>query len=350
MQNPATSRRGMFRLLTVGISAGNITAEIAHPQYLVGSEPYVDFQRGETHINMDFALFNELRRNDRARLTAELAELRHFAVYFKRARPTSEAEQWGMLARYVRYLELFCSIMSHPKHCPVPIHLDPGATGVALSKYYLLTGVQSQFAGAYGSWQTADALYKKNPGATVKGYSAVEWPLLESAWHAACERGEHAELHVRGAPTTPATSIPATSTPRSPCKPVTTHQFSGSRASPSVSTSAGVTLPAPRLYIPTRSEVKDNPAPLRTVVIDSRSPSPASSDDIPSPTISTYAVRAGSGGVGLVFEDYSPARIYYHRLRRAGEHPIFAVFKGLTAAVAFIEEEGADFDSAAAPA
>ncbi|KAJ7429349.1 hypothetical protein B0H11DRAFT_2266036 [Mycena galericulata] len=229
--------------------------------------------------------------------------------------------------------------MSQPKHCPVPIHLDPGASGVDVPKFYLLTGVPSQLAGAYASWQTADSHYKKAPGATVKGYSAAEWPVLESAWHAACERGEHADLHARGAP-----KNAATSTPKTPRKTVGTHQFSASRPSPSVSTSAGATLPAPRLHIPVGAEVKKSPTPMRTVVIDSRSPSPASSEDSrsPSPEISTYAVRAGSGGVGQVFDDYALARIYYHRLRRAEERPVFAVCRGLTAAVSFIEEVGAD--------
>ncbi|KAJ7496061.1 hypothetical protein B0H11DRAFT_1910325 [Mycena galericulata] len=329
-------KHGGFSLLNNGISMGGGHAITdSHVEDDVQIAPVADPQWGERYVRMDYDFFDALRTQQRAHVRAELADLRHYAAYFRWERPTSEGEWWEMLACYqrsqvTRTLFLDHTIMSRPSHCAVPIHLDPGASGANIQKYYLVTGVKPEVAGAYGSWPSADAQYKKVPSATLKGYTAAEWPALESAWRAACERGEHGALHspLEPKPSTPQTARhgPVKTQPQTQPLLFSPSRASSSRASPAV----------PR-RVPAGLTDSRSVSPVRTVVIESRSPSPAESRS-PSPAGTTYAVRVGSGGVGQVFEEYRPARAYFHRLQRDGARPVLSVCQGLTAAVAFIEE------------
>ncbi|KAJ7130908.1 hypothetical protein C8R46DRAFT_1235906 [Mycena filopes] len=81
--------------------------------------------------------------------------------------------------------------MSSKFRCPVPFYPDPGQpqTPSKRDKFYLVVGKNVIRPGAYNSWSSADAQYNKVSGATAKGYA--NWSVLESAWFAGCDRGEH---------------------------------------------------------------------------------------------------------------------------------------------------------------
>ncbi|KAJ7657839.1 hypothetical protein DFH06DRAFT_1327897 [Mycena polygramma] len=221
--------------------------------------------------------------------------------------------------------------------CQVPIHRDPGATDEIPAKYYLLTGASVEAPGAYISWPTADAQYKKSPGSTIKSYTPGEWRNLEAAWAASCARGEHTKLH---GPLSNTSSTGPSATPQSPRRARTAAPLS-----PTI-TASGRSVPRSannrRAAIINRSP---SPSPISrasSVTIHSDSPSPSPSppptgqarDCVPS-GLRVYAVR--SGYVGQVFDCYNDARDHYHALQNAGKHPVFGVHDSLTAAVCFIE-------------
>ncbi|KAJ6527223.1 hypothetical protein DFH09DRAFT_1328188 [Mycena vulgaris] len=199
--------------------------------------------------------------------------------------------------------------MSGEVYCNVPRYDDPGVTVDLKAKLYLVTGTTVEFPGAYTSWPSADAMYKKSPGSTLKGYNFSE----QARMHAGCERGEHHHTAAVHTPTSPAAT--------------------------------------PSLARPTPSS-KARRAP-RPVVIDSRSPSLTSTAFTPSAPITgspfssdsvvlpagrrAYAVR--SNGVGQIFDEYSAARDHYHGLQHLGEQPALFVGSSLTAAVCFVERD-----------
>jgi hypothetical protein len=173
----------------------------------------------------------------------------------------------------------------------------------------------------YINRHSADAQYKQVSAATLKGYTPAEWPDLEAARHAGCERGEHSHREAV-APSKKAIGARA-------------HAFS----SPAVPTST--MAPATP---PTHRAASPPVAALRTVIIDSCTPSPTLA---PSPTQAAHVVPAGrrayavrSQGQGDVFDEYEPACNYYHHLQHLGEHPVLGIRNSLTAAVCFVEEGG----------
>ncbi|KAJ6448047.1 hypothetical protein C8R47DRAFT_1211926 [Mycena vitilis] len=217
--------------------------------------------------------------------------------------------------------------------CKVPVHRDAGATDENPSKYYLVTGTNVEAPGAYISWPSADAQYKKAPGATLKGYTPAEWRNLEAAWGASCARGEHPRLH---GPLGNTSSAGPSATPRTPRRART------NPLSPTITASGGG---APRSTNNRRPAIisrspSTSPSRVSSVTIDSDSSSPSpppttqARDCVPS-GLRVYAVR--SGHVGQVFDCYNDARDHFHALQNAGKHPVFGVHDSLTAAVCFIE-------------
>ncbi|KAJ6514717.1 hypothetical protein DFH09DRAFT_1332845 [Mycena vulgaris] len=195
--------------------------------------------------------------------------------------------------------------MSGEVYCDVPRYDDPGVAVDLKAKLYLVTGITVE--------PSADAMYKKSPGSTLKGYNFSEQARMQAAWRAGCERGEHHHIAAVHTPTSPA------ATP------------SSARPIPS-------------------SKARRAPRPI---IIDSRSPSPTSTAFTPSAPIAgspfssdsvvlpagrrAYAVR--SNGVGQIFDEYSAARNHYHGLQHLGERPVLFVGSSLTAAVCFVERD-----------
>ncbi|KAJ7433760.1 hypothetical protein B0H11DRAFT_2259134 [Mycena galericulata] len=199
---------------------------------------------------------------------------------------------------------------THVVHCEVPIHLDPGATGKNPKKYYLVTGVLPDSAGAYVSWQSADAQYKSQPGATLKSYVPADWALLVSAWHAACERGEHGHLHNNAVASTEAATLKTPGKASRRCWGIARAQF----------------FPPPRASIGYATATYAGAAyPTYTA---------AHCRDRKSQPQSLGSLYIKFGGHARI-----RASDHFHRLQRAGEHPVLSVCTGLTAAVAFIEAD-----------
>ncbi|KAJ7181394.1 hypothetical protein C8R43DRAFT_1116772 [Mycena crocata] len=203
----------------------------------------------------------------------------------------------------------FCmsSTSAPAPHCTVPIYSDPGVgtqqARNAKFAWYLVTGREVEAPGAYTAWGSADAQYKKVSGATVKGYAREDWPLLEAAWQAACGRDHQ---HLTPAPT----SAPRMASPRfNRSTPARGHSSPGR---------AHNSAPPPR--------TTPSP-PLRTFVIESRSPSPVAHTRV-------YAVRTGVDGD--VFDNEGDAKAQYIALQRRGLRPVLGVRRSVSEALIFI--------------
>ncbi|KAJ7073551.1 hypothetical protein B0H15DRAFT_957084 [Mycena belliarum] len=203
-------------------------------------------------------------------------------------------------------------------HCNLPEYFDPGATVNPRAKMYLVCGKLVEYPGAYSSWLTADQVHQQSPASTLKGYNFSERADMQAAWRASCERGDHVHpLPLRGTP------LPTT----------TPHTHRGRTA-----------LSAAPTSLPTTQGAAPIARRRAVVVIDSRSPSPASSAAHRPRVAPTgrraYAVRAQAAGE--VFSDYAAARDHFHGLQHLGEKPVMFVGCSLTAAVSFIERGSAD--------
>ncbi|KAJ7917980.1 hypothetical protein B0H13DRAFT_2321776 [Mycena leptocephala] len=226
--------------------------------------------------------------------------------------------------------------MSSPK-CPIPQYPDDPNSTSPVKKYYLVTGANVRQPGVYHSWPSADAQYKKVSAATLKGYEPAEWPALEAAWQAACDRGEHRHVQPRSSSPSPAT----------PIKPRGMSTRTYAPPPPVTSGKARATPQSDRAASPRAASRRPSAVPL--FLINSRSPSPTAALPSSPPIIAgpasrvapagrrAYAVRCQ--GRGEVFDEYQPARDHYHSLQHLGEHPVLAIRDSLTAAVCFIEEE-----------
>ncbi|KAF8197311.1 hypothetical protein K438DRAFT_1760095 [Mycena galopus ATCC 62051] len=212
---------------------------------------------------------------------------------------------------------LWSSSLSFPP-CAVPIFDDSNAPG-AKGKYYLVTGFNVARAGAYSSWHTAHAQCTGVSGATIKGYTRNEWPHLEAAWTASCQRGEHSHDPPVAAPSTPMRAAPP--------------------STPSRSAATWVAIPAPAMPVPLPDDSDDSDSTgelVETIFIDSQSPSPTPAGA----GIGGFAYAVRCAGEGEVFDEYGPACNHYHHLhlQHLGFHPVLTVRCSLTATVTFIEE------------
>ncbi|KAJ7776479.1 hypothetical protein DFH07DRAFT_951613 [Mycena maculata] len=273
-------------------------------------------------------------------------------------------------------------------YCDVPYHPDPAQPDLptASQKLYLVTGIgkigdRPVIQGAYSSWNSSGGSLLPR-GVTVKGYELHEHGTMHSAWRAGCNRGEHDH------PADPnavriSVPLPAPGSPLASSSP---------RASPAVS-SAGASL-APALaqcsrwgnmnmplpaYLwtpeasptpqsastPTRSKTKvkmfeKDSTPRRntsktpkTIVISSRSPSPAEGSStsrrpivraarhpvVPAPGVQSFAVRSGSQG--WLYSDLADARNKYNALINDGLKAEFTMARGFMHALSFVDGEPA---------
>ncbi|KAJ7815838.1 hypothetical protein B0H13DRAFT_2380831 [Mycena leptocephala] len=212
--------------------------------------------------------------------------------------------------------------------CEPPFHPDPRDPPVPPTnrKVYLVTGAHVSKIGGYTSWHSANAAYGRVSGATAKGYS--NWERLRRAWHAGCDRGEHAHL---ANPDLLETWSPIASS--SQVGPM-----------PAVQSSAGHEAPIS--------------PPLRCFIINSRSPSPVapprSSDDPPpyapafpastsrqpSDTADVYAIRIGRQGE--IFHSAAEARARFKALERAGSVAGFVISSSVDNCIAWINSAPSD--------
>ncbi|KAJ7609861.1 hypothetical protein FB45DRAFT_1038332 [Roridomyces roridus] len=225
----------------------------------------------------------------------------------------------------------FMQTHPNPYHCDVPLRLDPKEKEDKSLPRYLLVGQPCGLAGAYQSWPTADSLQKANPKMTLKRYETWDNERLESAWHAACERGDH-DWHP-GVPKVSATpSRPTAHTPSTP---------TSSRRVPPAHQSAPSTPSS-------RRHREGQQAPILMSPRTHRSPSPTPAR-VSSPPV--MAVRIAPG-VGDIFHDVEEAQEEYHKQVRQGKSPVLAVRGSLSAAMAFVGgtvEWGSDSEVDASP-
>ncbi|KAJ7870847.1 hypothetical protein B0H13DRAFT_2350223 [Mycena leptocephala] len=253
-----------------------------------------------TDLHFDSTPFLRAPKVQRDARRRELRAAFRYAAYFITVVLRSAAQL--MLLLVLSSLFSCFVLFSMAFRCEVPIIRDPGSTG-AVSKYYLVTG-EDVNAGAYTSWHSADAQYKRSSSATLKGYLPNDWQDLEAAWRAGCARGEH--KHKVPVATPPSPVKKPVNPPPSPVK-------KGGMNSPSPASSSS----------PRQGSVARQPQPF--------APRP---DTPPAPM--AYAVRCD--GIGDVYGDYEPARDHFLALQEQGMQPVLAVRASLTAAVAFIEE------------
>ncbi|KAJ7932156.1 hypothetical protein B0H13DRAFT_1857289 [Mycena leptocephala] len=187
---------------------------------------------------------------------------------------------------------------------------------------------QVRKAGGYSSWASADSQYKSVSGATIKSYS--DWEQLRCAWHARCDDGDHSH------PADPALAGPTL---------------------PQMSRISQAAQPGPSSTFHAVLSLSDSP-PLRTFIINSRSPSPVScvqqSDDPPpyvppmpgslshpadSPD-TVYAVRVGRQGE--IFNSAAEARARFYALQQRGTIAGFLVSRSVDDCVAWINGTPSD--------
>ncbi|KAJ7092131.1 hypothetical protein C8R43DRAFT_964684 [Mycena crocata] len=201
--------------------------------------------------------------------------------------------------------------MGDPYRCQVPYYPDPGQplTPFTRQKLYLVTGSQVDRPGAYVSWPSADFQYKKVSGATLKGYTV--WDVLQSAWFAACDRGEHSHP---ARPSQEQATCPA-SPPAAPSPP-STAPCPSSPSLPTISRTSCELVPAP------------TPVPAS-------SPLSSRLRQHPRRKAMAYAVR--HQGQGVVSDELGPARDLFRDLQSQGHRPSMAAGPSLTDAVCFVE-------------
>ncbi|KAJ6592933.1 hypothetical protein B0H19DRAFT_1245730 [Mycena capillaripes] len=220
--------------------------------------------------------------------------------------------------------------------CEPPYFSDPGqpATPNASQKLYLVTGEDKERAGMYPSWNSAGG-NSQGLGATfVKRYSARERDQLRAAWHAACNRGEHAH------PPNLALAPLVASQQQNPSSPRT----------PTLPARLWTTSPAPNQPAPTgKRKVKifsgDTPRASSGAIHLSRcslspTPTPFIPGSVPAPGLKVYAVRSPTRG--WVFSDAGDAWDRFHCLQRDGQKAEFSTAPGFTRALAFAERETPD--------
>ncbi|KAJ6491884.1 hypothetical protein DFH09DRAFT_1338420 [Mycena vulgaris] len=190
-----------------------------------------------------------------------------------------------------------------------------------------------------GRRPSADAQYKSVSGATIKGYR--HWNPLESAWFAACDRGEHNHSGEAGVSCPPATPVWQSLPPATQSAP------SAIQAGPVVkghktSSTSPRTSPRPSPFkSQSQSRVARDaagvvPVDFSTLTLSDSSPPTshnAAVDAIRGKMV--YAVK--DGGRGAVFNEYSGARDLYHRLEADGGKPTLASCASLTEGVSFVE-------------
>ncbi|KAJ7194744.1 hypothetical protein GGX14DRAFT_576188 [Mycena pura] len=224
--------------------------------------------------------------------------------------------------------------------CPVKIIYDPGVQPQKVTKWYLVSGPGAKRPGA----SSAEAHCTGVKGATSQGYASWDWASLESAWHAACERGEHppnldAPVSSSVAPSSTRLASSAIPPPRTPSRKVapSPSQIRPSSSKPAVTTSGYVT--------PTHSPSKFTPHDHLSPSASREGLRATASSRVESPQLPAhpveplgllvYAVRAASG-VGQVYDDLGAARDLYHFWQAQDVHPVLAVRHSLTEAAAFI--------------
>ncbi|KAJ7604327.1 hypothetical protein FB45DRAFT_1043914 [Roridomyces roridus] len=222
--------------------------------------------------------------------------------------------------------------LPNPYHCDVPLRLDPKEKEDKSLPRYLLVGKPCKLAGAYQSWPTADSLQKANHKTmTLKRYETWDRERLESAWHAACERGEH-DWH----PGVPKVSVtPSRPTAHTPSTP------SSSRRVPPTPQSAPSTPSS-------RRHREGQQAPILVSPRTHRSPAPTPARASSPPVM---AVRIAPG-VGDIFHDAEEAQEEYLEQVRQGKSPVLGVRSSLSAAMAFVgatAEWGSDSEVDASP-
>ncbi|KAJ7181652.1 hypothetical protein C8R43DRAFT_941465 [Mycena crocata] len=268
-------------------------------------------------------------RMQRHRLRREFKAMRQYAEFFKATLPQDPESHPTHTLIPFEATGLFCTTcttltMSSALKCTPPVYTDPGAENLPIGRarfyWYLVTGRGVQAPGAYRSWTSADAEYKKVSSASVKGYDQCDWALLLSAWRASCGRGEHSHE--------PQDAVLSATPPASPLPPATppaSVRRARARDAQMVSTRH------PRDSRLENDSTRPPPSPLRTVVIESRSPSP----DPPS-SERAYAVR--TGGSGEIFDTAAQAKARYQQLMQEGKHPVLGVRRSISGAIDFIEE------------
>ncbi|KAJ7180061.1 hypothetical protein C8R43DRAFT_941786 [Mycena crocata] len=212
--------------------------------------------------------------------------------------------------------------------CTAPVFSDPGMESSAPARanfyWYLVMGREVQAPGAYRSWASADAQYKRVSGASLKGYDRNEWPQLAAAWRASCERGEHRHASTQATATLPAT-------PQANARLPTAPQANARHPRPNRQEGDPPRY-SRQARLATGSPARAPTSPLRTVIIESRSPSPQSP-----PRRRAYAVRTAAGGE--IFDSADAAAGHFRRLVLEGKHPVLAVRGSVSTAIDFIEED-----------
>ncbi|KAJ7677643.1 hypothetical protein B0H17DRAFT_1139515 [Mycena rosella] len=253
--------------------------------------------------------------------------------------------------------------MSSKFRCNVPFYGDPGQPSSPLpgQKIYLVTGRNVRAPGAYVSWPSAHAQYSRVLNASVKAYK--DYMLLQAAWLAGCDRGEHAhpayDPDVHGTTHAPTreglsdfwgSSSTITSSPSPPRPPARSRKSPKSKktsaltaASTATSISGpsdhamGVRLHAVLPHPPPPPHPSSNPPtdPPKLSQQGRRHQArlePLShigeSDSVGIPGNMSYAVKGMAQGV--VFHDYGLARDLYHQMQADGQNPTLASSPSLT--------------------
>ncbi|KAJ7429596.1 hypothetical protein B0H11DRAFT_2265219 [Mycena galericulata] len=251
------------------------------------------------------------------------------------------------------------STMSTADRCALPFHPDPGQPQAVAAgeKIYLISRRDCQKAGAYVSWPSASAELNRYATASVKTYYL--WSQAESAWWAACDRGEHAH-HAAETLARPRTAPSSDKKTGRKLTEVSSPGTSHRHGSPSTARSPKSKEAVPVFDIPSRSPSpqpsKKKPAPfsrsksaapaVQAPAPTSRSKSAATSRSKPAAAAApallvgrrVYAVRCRDGLGGAVFSSFSEARDWYHAKHAAGLVPALLTADSLTAGVNLLEE------------
>ncbi|KAJ7803724.1 hypothetical protein B0H14DRAFT_3487085 [Mycena olivaceomarginata] len=216
--------------------------------------------------------------------------------------------------------------------CDLPFRPDPGQPNRPLSgqKIYLVSGPDCKNPGAFVSWPSASAEFNRHPTTSIKSYG--DWDVVQSAWWAGCDRGDH--VHDTGSQVV--LSLPRTK------KPLGTTTTPVRSVVPPSAVQRSKSVPLPLVEISSRS-----PSPVRVHASSSRgtrSPKKAATRLPPAeaaaspPGRRVYAIRSRddlSGGV--IFSDYREAQAWYNAEQAAGFAPVMVTGASLMAAVNFTD-------------
>ncbi|KAF8176873.1 hypothetical protein K438DRAFT_1969060 [Mycena galopus ATCC 62051] len=234
--------------------------------------------------------------------------------------------------------------------CEPAFYPDPGEPALPPphTKVYLVCGGSVRKPGGV----SADSQYKFVPGATIKRFE--NWELLRNAWHARCDAGAHAHP-ARGTHSPnvqpaspripPAQQPPSSSAPDSP--PIRTYIIDSRSPSPTpVSGARACALvpraPVPRAPVPRASRPRVSaPPPYAPLSPSSNAGSTrAAVDDM------CYAVRIGRQGE--IFTSGAEARARFNALRAAGTPGGFVISPSVDHCISWIRNTPSEAEIAEA--